>query len=351
VVSASVSPRIRRRGWWSHFAAQQATLLLAVAILLITVLAYLSFYEAQFSRLPSSFAWDSTITNALPLVFVGVGQGIVVLTRGLDLSVGGTIDLTNSLAATHMHASVGSMISWSLIVLVVGAVVGAVNGLLVTVGRLQPIVVTIGTMSILQGIAAAILPQPGGSIPAAYTNVMGNTASPVSLLFIGLVLAFWLVLRRRPLGVALYAIGNDPQAAAANGVNVARTRVAAYVLSGVLAAAAGLFLAASSSGGDATGGDSYLLSSFAAVVLGGVSFFGGRGSMVGVVCGAGVLTILVSLLFYAHVNSFYESFYQGVFLVGAVLLGLGVTALTRRSRPGRFGMAALISGARRWGAR
>src|SRR5579875_217416 len=330
----ALSRHAERRGWWSHFAAQQATLLLAVVILLVTVLAYLGFYQAQFHHFPNGFAWDSTITNALPLVFVGVGQGIVVLTRGLDLSVGGTMDLTNSLAATHMHASPGSMIGWSLIVLAVGAAVGVLNGLLITVGRLQPIVVTIGTMSILQSLAAAILPQPGGSIPAAYTNVMGNTGSPAGLLFVAIVLAFWLVLRRRPLGVALYAIGNDPQAAAANGVNVTRTRIAAYVLSGVLAAAAGLFLAARSSGGDATGGDSYLLASFAAVVLGGVSFFGGRGSMVGVVCGAGVLTVLVSLLFYAKVNSFYESFYQGVFLVGAVLLGLGVTALTRRGRRG-----------------
>lgn len=328
------SPEVRRRSWRSHFAVQQATLLLAFFLLLVTVLAYLGFFQAQFQRMPNNFAWDSTITNALPLMFAGVGQGIVVLTRGLDLSVAGTMDLTNALAATHMTASAGGMLGWSLVILAIGAGIGAVNGLLVTVGRLQPIVVTIGTMSILQGVAAAVLPQPGGSIPAAYTNVMGNTGSPVSVVFVALVLGFWWLLRRRPLGVALYAIGNDPAAAAANGVNVARTKIAAYVLSGTLAAAAGLFLAAGSSGGDATGGDSYLLASFAAVVLGGVSFRGGRGSMVGVVCGAGVLTVLVSLLFYVHVNSLYESFYQGLFLIVAVLLGLGVTAFTSRARGG-----------------
>lgn len=328
------SAGLPRKSWRSHFAAQQATLLLAIGILVVTVLAYLGFFQDQFQRMPNDYAWDSTITNALPLVFAGVGQGIVVLTRGLDLSVGGTMDLTNALAATHMPSSTGGMIGWSLIILAIGAAIGAVNGLLVTVGRLAPIVVTIGTMSILQGVAAAVLPQPGGSIPPAYTDVMGNTGSPVAVVFVALVLVFWWVLRRRPLGVALYAIGNDPDAAAANGVNVARTKVAAYVLSGTLAAAAGLFLAAGSSGGDATGGDSYLLASFAAVVLGGVSFRGGRGSMVGVVCGAGVLTVLVSLLFYAHVNSLYESFYQGLFLIVAVLLGLGVTAFTSRNRGG-----------------
>lgn len=329
------SAGLPRKGWRSHFAVQQATLLLAIGILIVTVLAYLGFFQSQFQRMPNDFAWDSTITNALPLVFAGVGQGIVVLTRGLDLSVGGTMDLTNALAATHMTSSVGGMIGWSVLILAIGAGIGAVNGLLVTVGRIQPIVVTIGTMSILQGTAAAVLPQPGGHIPAAYTNVMGNTGSPVGVVFLVIILGFWWVLRRRPLGVALYAIGNDPAAAAANGVNVARTKMAAYMLSGTLAAAAGLFLAASSSGGDATGGDSYLLASFAAVVLGGVSFRGGRGSMVGVVCGAGVLTVLVSLLFYAHVNSLYESFYQGLFLIVAVILGLGVTAYTsRRARDG-----------------
>lgn len=323
-----------RRSWRAHFVVQQATLLLAIAILVITVGAYLGFFQAQFQRMPNDFAWDSTITNALPLVFAGVGQGIVVLTRGLDLSVGGTMDLTNALAATHMTGSVAGMVGWSLIILAVGAGIGAVNGLLVTVGRIAPIVVTIGTMSILQGVAAAVLPQPGGSIPAAYTDVLGNVGSPVGIVFVALVLLGWLLLRRCRLGVAFYAIGNDPVAAEANGVNVARTKVAAYMLSGTLAAAAGLFLAAGSSGGDATGGDSYLLASFAAVVLGGVSFRGGRGSMVGVVCGAGVLTVLVSLLFYAHVNSLYESFYQGLFLIVAVLLGLGVTALTRRTGRG-----------------
>src|SRR5579875_1852361 len=167
-----LSPRAGRRGWWSHFAAQQATLLLAVVILLVTVLAYLGFYQAQFRHFPDGFAWDSTITNALPLVFVAAGQGIVVLTRSLDLSVGGTMDLTNSLAATHMHSSVPSMLLWSLIVLAVGGAIGLVNGLLVTVGRLQPIVVTIATMSVLQGLAAWALPQPGGNIPAPYTNIL-----------------------------------------------------------------------------------------------------------------------------------------------------------------------------------
>lgn len=323
---------LERRSRWGYFAAQNATLILAFAILVIALVAYVVFFTVRLHRVPGEFAWTSTVNNALPLVFVGVGPGLVVLTRGLDLSVGGTIDVTNSLAATHMHSSIGSMVLWSAIVLLVGAVVGLANGVLVTRGRLQPIVVTIATMSILQGVAARILPQPGGSMPAAYTNVLADPSSPLGLVFVALAVVFWLGLRRTRLGVALYAVGNDEASARANGIDPRRTKVAAYVMSGIFAAAAGLFLAASSSGGDATGGDAFLLASFAAVVLGGVSFFGGRGSIVGVICGAGVLTVLVSVLFYAKISSFYESFYEGVFLIAAVLLGLGIARLARSRR-------------------
>jgi ribose transport system permease protein len=326
-----------RRSRWNHLSVQQAPLLLAFIMLAITVAAYVAFFDLRLHHLPTGFAWDSTISNALPLVFVSVGQGIVVLTRSLDLSVGGIMDLTNSLAATHMHSSVASMLFWSLAVLAVGGVIGLVNGLLVTVGRLQPIVVTVATMSILQGVAAWVLPQPGGNIPASYTNTLANSNNPSGLAFIAGVAAFWLLIRRLRLGVALYAVGNDAEAANALGINVRLVRTLAFVLSGVMAAAAGLFLAAGSSGGDATGGDSYLLASFAAVVLGGISFFGGRGSIIGIVCGAGVLTLLVSVLFYANVNSFYESFYEGIFLVVAVVLGMLVTRLAQRRARGRQG--------------
>jgi ribose transport system permease protein len=323
-----------RQSRWSYLSAQQAPLLLAFIMLGITVVAYVVFFDLRLHHLPTGFAWYSTISNALPLVFVAAGQGIVVLTRSLDLSVGGIMDLSNGLAATHMQSSVPSMLLWSLIVLAVGGVAGLVNGLLVTVGRLQPIVVTIATMSILQGLAAWVLPQPGGNIPASYTNILANSNSPLGLVFVGVVAIFWLLLRRFRLGFALYAVGNDVEAANALGINVKRVRTSAFVLSGIMSAAAGLFLAAGSSGGDATGGDSYLLASFAAVVLGGVSFFGGRGSIIGVLCGAGVLTLLVSVLFYANVNSFYQSFYEGLFLIGAVLLGMVVTGFAQRRAGG-----------------
>jgi ribose transport system permease protein len=263
----------------------------------------------------------------MPLVFAGVGQSIVVLTRGLDLSVGGMIDLTNSLAATHVHAGVGSMLAWSLIVLLVGAAGGAINGILVAYGRLQPILVTLATLSIYQGLAIKTLPEPGGAVPIEYTKILANPNDPTGLAFVAFVIVVWLVFRRTRFGVHVYAIGNDEEAARAQGVHVRTTKIGAYMLSGTFAAAGGLFLAATTTSGDATSGDVFVLTSIAAVVLGGISFFGGRGSAIGTVAGAFILTLLINVLFFANIDPLYQSFFQGLFLVVAILLGTMIRRL------------------------
>jgi len=120
--------------------------------------------------------------------------------------------------------------------------------------------------------------------------------------------------------------------ARAVGVNVLRTKVLAYMIDGTLAAAAGLFLAASATAGDATTGNSYTLSSIVAVVLGGVSLFGGRGSAIGAIAGAFITTLIVDILFFSHVDPLYQSFYEGVFLLFAVVVGGVVSGAIRRRR-------------------
>jgi ribose transport system permease protein len=318
-----------RRSPWRHFVIQSAPLLLAQTILVLTLVAWLIFYYRQLGGLPTTFDWVTVINTSMPLVFAAVGQSVVVLTRGLDLSIGGMISVTVSLAATRMGASVGDMVLWTLLILLVGAAGGLFNGVLVAYARLQPILVTLATLSIYQGIAIKILPQPGGKIPEAYTNTLANPNAPSALVYIALVLGLWFVFRRTPFGVAVFALGNDEEAARANGIRVRRTKVAAYVVSGVFAAAAGLFLGATTTAGDATGGDVFVLTSIAAVVLGGVSFLGGRGSAVGSVCGAFALTLVVNVLFFAHIDPLYQSFYQGLFLITAVVLGTLVGRLAR----------------------
>jgi ribose transport system permease protein len=319
-----------RRSRLSHGIGQNIGLILAVSILLLAILVYIAVYLIQLHRVPGNFAITSTVNSAMPLVFAAVGQSFVVLTKGIDLSVGGVVDLANAMAAVTMGKGAGSMVLWSVIILLVGAACGLLNGLLVGLGRLQPIVVTLGTLSIFQGLAIRVLPQPGGAIPPGYTNVLVNPNHPIALIYVALLALAWLVYRRTRPGVDLYAIGNDEAAARALRINVLRTKIIAYMLDGMLAAAAGLLLAANATAGDATTGDSYTLTSIVAAVLGGISLFGGRGSAIGAICGAFITTLIVNILFFAHVDPLYQSFYEGLFLLIAVVAGSLIGGTIRR---------------------
>ncbi len=319
----------RSRSRFQHFTIQSAPLLLALIILAGMAALYVGLFFRQLSRFPGTFEWTSVVNTSMPLVFAAVGQSVVVLTRGLDLSVGGMIDLTNSLVATRMHSSTGSMLGWSLLVLAIGAAGGAINGVLVAYGRLQPILVTLATLSVYQGLAIKVLPQPGGAVPTEYTRILANPNGPTGLVFVAAVVGLWLVFRRTRFGIGVHAIGNDEEAARAHGVPVQLVKIGAYVLGGTFAAAGGLFLAATTTSGDATSGDVFVLTSIAAVVLGGISFFGGRGSAIGTVAGAFVLTLLINVLFFASIDPLYQSFFQGLFLVVAVLLGTLIRRLVR----------------------
>lgn len=321
----------RRRGWFAYFVGQNVGLVLALAMLLFAVVLYCLVYWIEQSTLPGNFEITTTVNNTLPLVLSGVGQAFVVVTRGLDLSVGGVMDLSNALAAVHLHDSAGSMILWSVLILLISAFLGLVNGLLVGVGRLQPILVTLATLSIYQGIAIRVLPQPGGAIPPIYTAILVNPNQPFALVYIVLVGIIWYAFRRSSIGVEVFALGNDEAAARANGINTVRARVTAFALSGLMSGFAGLFLAATATAGDATTGDGYTLTSIVAVVLGGMNLFGGRGSGIGVIAGAFVTTMIVNILFFSNIDPLYQSFYEGLFLVLAVVLGTLIGRILRQT--------------------
>ena len=313
-----------------RLSAQNIGLLLAIALFVAVIAVYLALYGARQGALPGGFELTSTVNNATPLIFAALGQAFVVLTGGLDLSVGGLMDLTNSIAATQMHEGAGSIALWSVLILLIGAATGLVNGVLVAYGRLQPILVTLGTLAILQGLALKVLPQPGGMVPAGLTHLVAHPDRPYGLVVVALAGLIWFVVRRTPLGVSAYAIGNDRQAARAGGIRVQRMTVLIYVTSGVLVAAGGLLLAASTTGGDATSGDVFTLTSIAAVVIGGLSLFGGRGSGVGAIIGAFVLTVLINVLFFAHIDPLYEPLAEGLFLILAAALTALLGILLRR---------------------
>ena len=319
--------------------AQNTGLVLAATLFAVILAIYLALFGAAKGTMPGGFELTSTVNNGTPLVFAALGQSLVILTGGMDLSVGGLMDLTNAIAATQMGDGTGDIVLWSVIILLVGAATGLVNGVLVAYGRLQPILVTLGTLAILQGLALKVLPQPGGTVPPRLTAALASPTAPNGLIVVAVACVIWFVLRRTRLGVNLFAIGNDRRAARAGGIDVRRWTVAIYMTSGTLVGAGGLLLAAATTGGDATSGDVFTLTSIAAVVIGGVSLFGGRGSGIGAILGAFVLTLLINVLFFAHIDPLYEALYEGVFLIlAATLTGL-LGVVVRRRLAGRAARA------------
>ena len=263
------------------------------------------------------FDLRSLCVNAMPLALLALAQFLVVLTRGIDLSLGPVASVAGAtmalLATGHPALGVAAPI-------LIGLGAGLFNGMMVAWISLPPIIVTLATMSIWQGIALIVLPNPGGSVPQTFqAAVIGGFSSPW-LGLSGLVLCCGLVtwVLSTPLGMHLRAIGGDEQAARMSGVRVRNVKIAAYVLAGLLAALGGMYLAIATSSGSPTIGDSYILTSIAAIVIGGVPLTGGRGTPLGAVMGALILTLTGSLLYFADVSSFYQSLIDGMILVAVV---------------------------------
>ena len=287
------------------------------------------------------YSVQSIFNNAMPLVLVAVGETFVILTGGIDLSVGAIVSVTNCLAAVTLHDSVGSMLLWSVLIVLVGGVAGALNGVCVAFGRLQSIVVTLATLSIGSGVALFILAQPGGQIPTSYSALLTGAivgVVPGAAVAVILVVLVWLAFRRTALAVSIYAIGGDRQSAQASGVPVRAATISAYVLSGVFAALGGLYLSGVTSTGDPNAGTTYTLTAIAAVVLGGVRLSGGKGSAVGSIAGAFVLTLIVNVLFLANINPWLQDFFEGLVLIVALAANVVLSrVLARTSRAQRVG--------------
>ena len=290
-----------------------------------------------------SFFTLTTFTNvvgaALPLALAAMAQTAVVLTKGVDLSIGPTMSLVTAVTATLMKDGAPSIVGISLLGIATGLAVGLVNGTLVVFGRIQPIIATLAVSSVLSGLALFILPQPGGYIPAAFAWLISGVLGPVPtpLVVLGAVLALvWLPVRMSWVGQGLYAVGGNESGAYASGVPVRRVLVAGYALGGLLAGLGGLMLSAQALSGDPTIGAPYTLNSIAAVVIGGTSLAGGRGGMAGSVAGAFILSILVDILFFLGVSAYYQYVLSGAIVVAA----LAAVTVSERLRQRAWGAKA-----------
>jgi ribose transport system permease protein len=273
--------------------------------------------------------------NVLPLAFATVAQTIVVISGGIDLSIASMMALTNMVAATQMlgrsdEIGVGIFIG----VLLLGAFLGAVNGVLIVWTRVADIIVTLAMAFVWAGFALWIAQAPVRSTHEWLSNLVNGSILtewlPRAFVVLAVAVAIvWIPLRRSRYGLALYAIGSNQLAAFRSGVSVGRTKVVAYTLAGLFAAMGGLALSAITGQGDPLPGG-FTLASVAAVVLGGVSLAGGRGGVVGPILAVIILSLVQTDMTFLGLNSNLATVTQGVILITVVVLGS--VAQRRRSR-------------------
>lgn len=258
---------------------------------------------------------------AMTLLLAATGQTIVLLRGGIDLSIGGMISFGTVLAATQFGDNWWGAAAWTIIIPAIGLAVGAANGLLISILRLQPFLVTLATWSILSGASLLILPIDGGSLPGGWMwfGNAGFLGLSTSVWILVVLCAFWAWFRRTSLGLVIRAAGSNERSAYLSGVSVTGVNVLTYGLSGVFAAFAALYLTTQTGAGSPTIGKDYILPSVAAAVIGGISLFGGRGGLSGTIVGAYILTIIGNLVFVLSISSYWQPIVSGLILLAAVL--------------------------------
>lgn len=264
--------------------------------------------------------------SVLPLALAAVAQAIAVMSGGLDLSIGSMMALINVVAAVLMQGQPEEVgVAVVLGALLLGLVLGAVNGGLVVATRVPDIVVTLAMSFVWAGCALLVLERPGGGsakwLMGLVSGSLGNEWVPKAAVALVIVVAvIWIPVRRSRLGLSIYAIGSNRLAAFRSGVSVGRTRILAYALTGLFAALAGLSLTASTGIGTPVPGP-YTLMSVAAVVLGGVSLAGGRGGVFGPIVAVLILQIIRTDMTFLDVDTNLATVLQGLILIGVVMIG------------------------------
>ncbi len=310
---------------WRYWFNEQRGALLALGIFIAMFTLYVSNHPAGFTANVVQTAANKSVLLAL----VAMGQTLVVLTAGIDLSIGMIFILANCLASYVLVGTPLTAAGGLVLVLVMGFACGAVNGLIVIFGRLQPIVATIATGAIYFGLALWLRPLPGttpefnSTIPEIMTGKLFGLFPTSIVVIIIVVLIVWVPFRNSFIGRTVYAAGSSELAAYMSGLPIRKAKFFAYALAGMLAAMGGLFLTFFTYSGEASlaNGNTYTLYSIAAVVLGGVSLFGGRGSVIGAIFGAFAFRTIGDLLFVFEIDPLLQPLFQGVVLMLAVSLG------------------------------
>lgn len=302
---------------------------------LVAFLFLLLFYTTSIAP---RYGVSSLAISVLPLALAAVAQAVVVIGGGIDLSIGSVMAFTSVVAATIYDEgfAIGSTTILAgrtdetavvvvIGVLLLGLVIGFINGIVVVLSRVPDIVVTLAMLFVWAGAALLVRPAPGGATAQWLKDlVLGDIGIdwiPKAALVLAVVVAvIWIPVVRSRMGLSIFAIGSNQLAAFRSGVSVGRTKVVSYMLAGLFAAVAGLSLTASTGIGTPVPGP-YTLMSVAAVVLGGVSLAGGRGGVFGPIIAVMILQLIRTDMTFLRVNTNLAVVAQGVILIGVVMIG------------------------------
>ena len=288
---------------------------------------------------PNMFELDTLNSNMrvfLPLILMSIGQAIVLLGGGIDISVGGTVSIVNTILATRVGLDGSPELMWQFVLLslLAGLLAGAINGFFIAYLRLQPIITTYATSFLYAGFALFILPNPGGGIPADIANLYRTTTPlglPLAFFIIAILLAIWVYVSSTRYGKYLFAVGGKADAAYETAVPVTLMQFSTYVISGFMAALAGIAITMLSGSGNAEIGGPMTLNSITAVVIGGNAFSGGIGGVAGPVMGAITLGVIQNIISFASIDTWWETLVKATIIVVA-LATPGVISLIRRRR-------------------
>lgn len=288
---------------------------------LVALMLFVSVFNKDFFTLGN---FKNLLRASFPLIMVSLGQTLIILTGGIDLSLGGIVAFCNVVCVMCMNPDSPTGFVLPIIAAVaVGMVCGAANGLFITKGGLAPIIVTLATTTVFDGMALLLMPNPGGSVHKAFAKFMtrGLAGAFPFILFLIFLIAVRTIANDTPYGKGLRAIGGSENAAYSTGIKVDRVKFLAYCLAGLLCAVAGIFLSAQMNSADATIGKNYAMNAITATVVGGTAMTGAVGDPLGTIAGVFIISIINNMLNLFGVSSFYQFICQGVILIGALSLG------------------------------
>ncbi|MEV6848110.1 ATP-binding cassette domain-containing protein [Actinoplanes sp. NPDC051411] len=296
-----------------------------VIILALVMLGLGAYVYSTNDRYLSDFNITSVMTSCAALGFIALGQTIALLVGGIDLSVGPLAGFMVVVGSFFLNdgKSVPAMILGLVLMLLTGAGTGAVNGTLIRYAKFTPVAATLATYIALQGLSFLLRSSPGGNIGTGITGVVTEQIGPVPLSFVVLVavaIVLEIGLRRSRVGLRVRAVGSNEESARQVAVKVTPTTIGAYIACSVLVFLGAMVLLAQLGIGDPSQGVSYTLSSITAVILGGTSLLGGRGTFIGTLLGAGLIVQVLNATVFLDLSQTWQYFFQGALVVVAAVV-------------------------------